>query len=295
MNRKQKKLLWISLSMGVLLCLLLIFLFGGGIARVKQMLSKEKPTSSYTWDDYCSMSNEDKDAFYERFESAEDFEDWKESVQPTETDPDFQWSDPEKTPDEYTLEEFQTLTPEDQEAFYQWFDSATEFEEWMDAAQAAEDETPVWDRPGKMPTEYTWEEYQALSAQEQDAFYHWFASEEAFLTWLNGAKPNEDEPEEPEWEKTPQDYTWEEYQNLTPQEQEVFYLWFGSLEAFEDWMNTVKPTETIPESWNENGKDPDEYTWAEYQALTPEEQDLFYEWFATRDDFESWMAEAKAE
>lgn len=290
MNTKQKKLLWISLILGVVLCFLLAFLL-----CIKQMKKKEQPTSDYTWEDFNSMSNEEKDAFYERFETEEDFEKWKDSVQPTETEYDFQWNEPGKAPNEYTWEEYQTLTPEKQEAFYQWFESVTDFEAWMESAKIPEDPTPVWDKSGKTPSEYTLEEYQSLSPEEQDAFYQWFASEDEFMSWLNDAMPEPEEEEEPDWEKTPQDYTWEEYQSLTPQEQEVFYHWFGSVEEFEVWMNEVKPVETMPESWDKPGKNPDEYTWDEYQALTPEEQDLFYLWFATLDDFEAWMTEAQSE
>lgn len=298
MNKKQKKLLYISLALGVVLCLLLVFLLGGGMERIKKMFVKTPPISSYTWDDYRAMSNEDKDAFFERFDSAEDFEDWKTSVQPTEAEPDFVWDDPGKAPDQYTWAQYQALKPEEQEAFYQWFESVTAFESWMESAKAAENQTPVWDQTGKPPKEYTWEEYQALSAEEQDAFYHWFGSEAEFEAWMTGAMPNESEPEEPAWEpsdKKPTDYTWEEYQSLTPQEKDAFYLWFVSKEAFEAWMNQVNPVETLPDSWDKPGKPPEEYTWEEYQALTPEEQDLFFLWFETRDDFEAWMEDAQAE
>ena len=289
MNKKQKKLLWIFLTLGVVLCLVLVILLG------LQKQQKDKEPGDYTWDDYNAMSNEEKDAFYERFESAEDFEEWQESVQPTETEFDFQWNEPGKAPNEYTWEEYQALTPEKQEAFYQWFESITDFEAWMESVQIPEETTPTWDKPGKTPKEYTLEEYQALSPEEQDAFFLWFASADEFLAWMNEAIPEPEEVEEPDWEKTPQDYTWEEYLSLTPQEQEAFYGWFGSLEEFEAWMNTVKPVETMPESWDKPGKAPNEYTWEEYQELTPEEQDLFYLWFDTRDDFEAWMEEARAE
>lgn len=298
MNKKQKKLLYICLASGVALCLLLVFLLGGGIRWVKQLISNAKPVSSYTWDEYRAMSNEDKDAFFERFESVEAFEEWKSSVQPTELEPDFHWDDPNKAPNQYTWAEYQALTPEAKEAFYQWFESTTAFESWMESAREAENQTPDWDKPGKLPKEYTWEEYQALSAEEQDAFFNWFESEAEFEAWMNEKKPSESEPEEPSWEtseKEPKDYTWEEYQSLTPQEQDAFYLWFGSKEAFETWMNQVNPVVDLPDHWDKPGKNPNEYTWEEYQVLTPEEQDLFYLWFETRDDFEAWMEEARGE
>lgn len=298
MNKKQKKLFYIALISGVVLILLLVFLLGGGIQWVKRLVTNDKPVDSYTWDEYRAMSNEDKDAFFERFESTQAFEDWKTSVQPAETEPDFHWDDPNKAPNQYTWAEYQALSPEAQEAFYQWFESVTAFESWMESAKEVENQTPVWDKPGKSPKEYTWEEYQALSAEEQDAFFHWFGSEADFEAWMNEQKSDENEPEQPSWEATdkkPEDYTWEEYQSLSPQEQDAFYLSFGSKEAFETWMNRVNPVEILPDHWDKPGKSPNEYTWEEYQALTPEEQDLFYQWFETRDDFEAWMEGAKSE
>ena len=53
----------------------------------------------------------------------------------------------------------------------------------------------------------------------------------------------------------------------------------------------MKPTESNePElEWNNSGKNPNEYTWAEYQALTPQEQDAFFLWFGNVEAFEEWM------
>ena len=47
-----------------------------------------------------------------------------------------------------------------------------------------------------------------------------------------------------EWdkEKNPDQYTWEEYQMLSPEEQDAFFQWFGSVDAFEAWMEAAKGT-----------------------------------------------------
>ena len=59
----------------------------------------------------------------------------------------------------------------------------------------------------------------------------------------------------------------------------------------------MQPTEAVPETdhWDKTGKQPNEYTLEEYQALSPEEQDLFYLWFDSRDEFEMWLSEAGLE
>lgn len=290
---KNKKKLWLILLLGVALCLIVLFL----LLRVIQ-----KAPNDYTWEEYQAMDHEEKDELFERFDSLDDFESWKESVQPQETEPEFVWGLPGKLPNDYTYEEYLKLTSEQKEAFYQWFSSVTEFEGWLQQVQSETDETepPVWDDQGKQPDEYTWSEYQALSPEEQDAFYLWFPSKEEFETWMNSVNPPEESLTVPAWDlsgKVPSEYTWSEYQALSPEEQDAFYLWFGSLKAFEDWMGSVQPTESDPEAdyWDKLGKQPNEYTLEEYQALSPEEQDLFYLWFESRDAFEAWLSEAEQE
>lgn len=298
MSKKRKRILWLSLIMGVVLSLLMLFILLGGVEKIRRRF---KEPSSYTWEEYQAMDPEQKDELYERFDSAEDFEAWMESVQPKETEPVFVWDEPGKTPDAYTYEEYQALTAEKKEAFYQWFGSLEEFESWLNKAKGEVPTTqpPTWDEQEKRPNEYTWAEYQTMTPEEQDAFYLWFDSKEAFEAWMNAAQPAEVDPEKPTWDlsgKTPDAYTWEEYQALSPEQQDAFYLWFGSLEAFEVWMENAKPDEERqPEIWDKPGKQPNEYTWEEYQSLTPEEQDLFFLWFDSIDAFEAWMNQAQGE
>lgn len=255
-----------------------------------------KTPDEYTWEEYMALTAEKKEAFYLWFETEDAFESWKEKAQPNETEPPaIDWDDSEKKPNEYTWEEYQALTPEEQDAFYLWFASKENFETWVNQVKPQEETptTPTWDLSGKKPDEYTWEEYQALSPEQQDAFYLWFASRESFETWMNQVKPQEETPTTPTWDlpgKKPDEYTWEEYQSLSPVQQDAFYLWFASTEAFEAWMEQANPQESEPETkvWDKPGKLPVEYTWAEYQALSPEEQDLFFQWFESVEAFEAW-------
>ena len=168
---------------------------------------------------------------------------------------------------------------------------------YLGKRDAEERQEPVNGRP-EYSGLYTWEEYQALSPEEQDAFYRTFASAESFEAWLEAVQPTEATEPEPIWNKTgknPDEYTWEEYQALTSREQEAFFRWFGSVEAFEEWMEKGKPTENTEPvlSWDKSGKNPDEYTWEEYQALTSWEQEAFFRWFDSVATFEAWMEKAK--
>ena len=205
-----------------------------------------------------------------------------------------------KSPDMYTWEEYQALSLEDQDAFYQWFGSVDAFEAWMKAVNP--DETTVnigtWNEPGKQPNEYTWEEYQALSAEKRDAFIQWFDSTDAFEAWRQAVRPNDNTVFDKTWDKSgrqPNEYTWEEYQALKSEDQEAFYQWFGSVYAFEAWMDAAKPDESTSYGliWNKSGKQPNEYTWEEYEALSPEDQEAFYQWFGSVGSFEAWMEAAK--
>lgn len=299
MKKKKKRMLGLCIVLGGIFCLMVLFFLAGGVEKVRMLI---KAPDSYTWEEYQAMSNEEKDELYHRFDSMEDFEAWKESVAPQEVFPEYRWDEHGKQPDAYTWEEYQALSSEKQEAFYQWFESKSDFECWMEKAKDKEGAPtfPVWNKPGKQPDEYTWEEYQSLSYEEQDAFFLWFHSREDFEMWMNAAKPVPIAPTAPIWNlpgKTPIEYTWSEYQDLSPQDQDAFYHWFDSQKRFEAWMNKAKSdvSETVSTKWDKPGKQPDEYTWTEYQALSPEEQELFYQWFASKDAFEEWLNQADKE
>jgi len=211
---------------------------------------------------------------------------------------------------DYTWEEFSALSDQEKLAFSQKFEG-DDFEKWLGEVKPQEttpEETMPWEQGGKQPDAYTWEEYEALTPGQQMGFFNWFDSVEAFDAWMNRAKPQETEPESlPEgampWErggKQPDAYPWEEYQGLTADEQMAFFYWFASVEDFDAWMNRVNPQETEPESesegampWEQGGKQPDAYTWEEYEALTAEQQMKFFYWFDSVEDFDAWMKKAQ--
>lgn len=307
----RKKILWILLGLIILLCVGLQLAMNNETRQANKnpaesteaillaidWVQEKKKPYEYSWEEYQALSLENKDRFFAWFGSKDAFEAWMESVKPVETMvPDFKWKKA-KNPDTFTWEEYQNLNAQEQEAFYLWFASVEEFEAWMELVTPVETTAPApqWNKV-KKPSEYTWEEYQALSFQEQEAFFLWFDSTKTFEEWMESVKPVETITSPSEWDyaRKPNEYTWEEYQALSPQEQEAFYLWFSSTEAFEAWMRSVNEVDTTAPAidWDKAEKKPNEYTWEEYQALSPQDQDSFFLWFESTEAFEAWMDNA---
>lgn len=95
------------------------------------------------------------------------------------------WEIGGKQPIEYTAEEFKALSPVEQEAFAESFESVKAFEEWekksgYDGSQQVE---LPWENGGKKPSEYTFEEFEALSGPLQEAFAESFDTVEDFENW----------------------------------------------------------------------------------------------------------------
>lgn len=216
------------------------------IGEKESLAGKNKSFEKCTWEEYQAMSLEEQDAFYQKFESAEDFTVWMEAKKPDEEPiPDLNWKNHKKQPDTYTWEEYQGLSQEDQDAFFHWFASKEEFEAWKEAAKPVENiEVIKWDDSQKQPGEYTWEEYQVLNANEQEAFYQWFESLEDFEKWMKAVKPDENQTPDLNWNKPgkqPNEYTWNEFQKLSLEEQDAFFLWFETVEDFEEWREINEP------------------------------------------------------
>ena len=216
-----------------------------------------------------------------------------------------------KQPNEYTWEEYNALTEAQQVAFSEWFSTVEAFEDWLlihqEEVDVEESMDLPWSREGaKKPDKYTWEEYEALTGDQQVAFYNWFLSPGEFSDWLKANQPEinignaQDLPWEKENAKQPDKYTWKEYEALTGDQQVAFYEWFSTAEDFDAWLKVNQPEISIGESQNmpwekENAKQPDKYTWEEYEALTGDQQVAFYEWFSTSNDFDTWLAKNQPE
>ena len=268
---------------------------------VSGILGNNLFTNKYSWEYYQSLTLEEQDEFFQSFESEEAFEEWMNKVNPNGDDLlGLTWKKSSKKPDAYNWEEYQNLNREEKDAFFRWFESEEAFEVWMNQTKPNDSgaEILAWDETKKSPKEHTWAEYQALSSAEQESFFQWFESADAFEVWMIQVKPEEEPAAELVWgnsDKQPNEYTWAEYQALSPEKQEAFFQWFESVKAFEEWMNQVKPgEEALPEfTWDNPDKQPNEYTWVEYQALSSEEQEAFFQWFGSMEAFEEWMNSVK--
>ena len=160
--------------------------------------------------------------------------------QPVETQPvktQYPWEKTgAKKPSEYTWAEFEALSGEEQMAFQNTFESTVAFDEWMNKAQGNDKQYP-WEKTGaKKPSEYTWEEFETLNGEEQVAFQNTFESTEAFEEWMNKAQQKKYKWEE-EGAKKPSEYTWEEFEALSGEEQMAFQFAFETEDGFENWYN----------------------------------------------------------
>ena len=235
-----------------------------GNLSVEPWGSAGKPIEEYTWKEYLEWDGEQQEAFYEAFASAEAFDDWLNRVNPDENQyvaetvvVEKPWENGGKAVEQYTWAEFIALTGAQQEAFFEAFASADAFAAWKDSVnpekteqeQASAQEKMPWESGGKAIEEYTWEEFEALTGAQQEAFFEAFVSAEAFAAWKNRVNPEKTEQEqEPAQEKMPwesdgkaiEEYTWEDFEALNGEQQEAFFEAFETVEAFETWMKKAQ-------------------------------------------------------
>ncbi len=270
-----------------------------------------KQPDQYIWVEFEVLSPELQMAFQNWFSSIDQFEAWMQKAQAqsdgssAETMP---WEMPgAKQPDQYTWAEFEVLSPNQQMAFQNWFDSIDQFGAWMKSAQGQQgsgenDDTVLpWEKSdAKQPDQYTWAEFEALSPNQQMAFQNWFGSIDEFDAWMKSVQGQQGSGENDDtvvpWEKPdakqPEQYTWAEFEALSPDQQMAFQNWFGSIDAFVAWMQAAQGNasteETMP--WEvPEAKQPLEYTWAEFEALSPAQQMAFQNWFGSWEEFDKWL------
>ena len=131
-----------------------------------------------------------------------------------------------------------------------------------------------WEADGaKQPEDYTLEEYEGLTAEQRKAFRDHLGSA-GYAAWLEWAE-EEAEPVEIPWTKPsakqPKEYTWAEYQALTEKQKKAFMEHLGP-QGLEAWLEKVQDKKE-ENPWEVPGaKQPKNYTWAEYAALTNKQQ-----------------------
>ena len=249
-----------------------------------------KQPADYTLQEYNALSEAQKLAFWNELGS-DKFEDWLfEAQNPKETNP---WEKPgAKQPADYTWKEYEGLNEAQQMAFQEYLGKEG-FETWRKKNQSQDQpKANPWEKPGaKQPADYTWKEFEALTEPQQMAFQE-YLGEEGFEAWLD-KNQSKDQPVDNPWEKPgakqPADYTWKEFEALNKAQQMAFQDYLGT-EGFDAWLrknqNQSKPME---KPWEKPGaKQPSDYTWEEYNALSGELQ-MAFQAHLGNEGFDNWL------
>lgn len=147
-----------------------------------------KPINQYTLSEYENMTEEEQISFKKRFENEEEFKKWHADIQ-VKSKAQMPWDNDGKTPDQYTLEEFEALNSIEKIAFSEWFKSEDEFFAWQDKVEQQNKAPLPWEADGaKMPDQYTYDEFSALTGEQQMHFQYWFKSIDDFDKWLTSAQ-----------------------------------------------------------------------------------------------------------
>lgn len=252
-----------------------------------------KKPFEYTWAEFEALSAEEQMAFQNSFENLEAFDAWLQKAQNKTEEIVLPWENSGKQPADYTWAEFEALSAAQQMLFQQSFESLEAFDAWMQEA-TGNAETYPWDKAGaKQPKDYTWAEFEALSAEHQMAFQNSFHTQDGFDAWMEKALgTNEQYPWEKAGAKQPKDYSWAEFEALTGEQQMAFQSSFDSQEDFDAWLRKNDPQEAanaIEIPWENGGKQPDQYTWAEFEALSAELQMIFQNSFGSFEAFDAWL------
>ncbi len=260
-----------------------------------------KQPSQYTWIEFLALSSAHKEAFIASFWSIEAFNNWMKNAQGGQNNNKLPWEVlGAKQPSQYTWAEFEALSGAHKEAFIASFGSTAAFNNWKEKAQEAENAKKLpWEIAGaKQPPQYTWTEFEALSAAHKEAFIATFGGGDAFNVWMKKAQEmqgNDKYPWEIEGAKKPSQYTWAEFEDLPESLREAFIAAFGSTDAFNTWKTNAQGAQNNNKyPWEVMGaKQPSQYTWAEYMALPGEHQMAFQNSFGSTEAFDAWMTKAQ--
>ena len=106
---------------------------------------------------------------------------------------------------------------------------------------------PWVDEGTKQPSDYTWEEYEALSSDQKTEFFEWFPTSKEFDDWLmeNQEEPDLGENQGMPWDEPyalqPDEYSYDQYEALTGEQQVAFIDWFPTTKEFDDWLMANEP------------------------------------------------------
>ena len=142
--------------------------------------------SEYTLKEYDALSEEDKKAFEDSFDSFDDFSTWMTNEINAKTEMPWDVSGA-KQPKDYNWEEYEKLSDEQKDEFKNSFSSEKAFDKWLRKAKSQISGLPWNEKNAKKPPEYTLDEYTALNEEEREAFSYYFESEDDFSTWMTNA------------------------------------------------------------------------------------------------------------
>ncbi len=253
--------------------------------------TSDRQLSEYSREDYQSLSTEQKKEFAAQLLADGSFAEWFSTNYWGEHS-EYPWEIAgAKLPDAYNREEYEQLTDAEQEAFCEWLSVANLFDAWYDLKMNLDGEACPWETDGaKTPDAYSMEEFERLSDSQKEQFCQWLSSRGMFDDWYdaNAVSSLESCPWLAEGSKTPDQYSAEEYDELTELQKEAFYLWLNEHELFDSWYeNAFLETQTYP--WEIYGaKRPNDYSWSEYQSLSPDAQEAFCRWLNENNLYDSW-------
>ncbi len=260
-----------------------------------------KQPSQYTYAEFERLTAAQQIAFQQSFGSTEAFDAWLKKVQGGGSESaKLPWENGGKQPSQYTYAEYEALTAAQQMAFQQSFGSLDAFDAWLHKAQddASEHLDLPWENGGKQPSQYTYAEFERLTAAQQMAFQQSFSSVEAFDAWLQKAQGDGgDDTTDLPWEnggKQPSQYTYAEFERLNAAQQMAFQQSFGSMEAFDAWLQRAQGgSDDTYLPWENGGKQPSQYSYAEFERLNAAQQMAFQQSFGSIEAFDTWLQNAQ--
>lgn len=191
----------------------------------------------YTWEEFNDLSSIDQMRFQNSFEDIDEFEKWIQKAR--EDDKNVLTEVIKKQIKNYTWEEFEKLTPEEQMVFQNSFDDFKKFDDWMMEAQGLDNDF-TFENEGKQLASYTWEEFENLSPEDQIKFQNSFKNVVEFDKWLQGAQRIDESFTWDDDKKNPSSYTWEEFEDLSPEDQMKFQNSFKDINEFDKWLQKAQ-------------------------------------------------------
>ncbi|MBR6658236.1 MAG: hypothetical protein IKL18_08725 [Oscillospiraceae bacterium] len=248
-----KKILWVTIIAVIVIIFAIIVMFALPASEEPEnrknniSINEIKGAKEYTREEYEALSPEEKLIFPDYFDDMEQYEEWYENNIGMGSNSDLEVPEmdlKDKDPQDFTLEDYNNLTPEEKAVFPDCFESMEDYTDWYNNVMSEqESEVPGINLSEKEPKDFTLEDYNRLSPEEKAVFPDFFDSMDEYKKWYNkvvkGEKTLEEVPSIDTNGKDSKDYTLEDYDKLTPAEKAVFPDCFESMEEYNEWYERV--------------------------------------------------------